>query len=464
MADPLPQPRQKTITSMEFLQRFGHGLSEFERAEASSFGEVSFISPLLRSRQYPARLPEPHFDDPTHRLVCYPSDHIGYRYEILGSLGRGTFADVVRAFDHKTGSFVAIKIIRSEPQYLEAAESEADVLLYLQGEVASDLCIRMLAYLVFRGHFCIVFELIHGGDLYSTLRRIAPSGFGLGTLRTISRDLVLGLAEIHAAAIIHCDVKPENILLREQLLFSDNPIFPGLKIVDFGYSCPVEETVFSTVQTSLYRAPEVVVEAPYDTSIDMWSFGCVLAELHTGHPLFNGETMEEIARLHIHILGTPPPEIANAGDLDLYARFYGNVPEVEAGSTTLAVALNLTPFHPLLNLIASCLRWLPDERITASAAMDHPFFFPLAPVVVAPMPASASAPVSLEPNRACLTVPGRESFNSTSSGRSGSSRKASDLSEQPVGSTDLEDPSGRESLTLVDGMISETFLARRAGG
>ena len=71
------------------------------------------------------------------------------------------------------------------------------------------------------------------------------------------------------------DLKPENVLLK-------NPGRSGIKVIDFGSSCFESQRVYSYIQSRFYRAPEVLLGAPYSTAIDMWSFGCILAELATG--------------------------------------------------------------------------------------------------------------------------------------------------------------------------------------
>lgn len=84
--------------------------------------------------------------------------------------------------------------------------------------------------------------------------------------------------------IIHCDLKPENIMLR-------HPNRSIIKVIDFGSSCLSTERVYTYIQSRFYRAPEIILGMQYGTAIDMWSFGCILAELYTGYPLFPGEAM-----------------------------------------------------------------------------------------------------------------------------------------------------------------------------
>ncbi len=81
---------------------------------------------------------------------------------------------------------------------------------------------------------------------------------------------------------MHCDLKPENILLK-------NIKKSGLKIIDFGSSCFEFERMYTYIQSRFYRSPEVILGLAYGMPIDMWSFGCILAELYVGFPLFPGE-------------------------------------------------------------------------------------------------------------------------------------------------------------------------------
>jgi len=97
-------------------------------------------------------------------------------------------------------------------------------------------------------------------------------------------------------------LKPENILLK-------SPNKSGIKIIDFGSGCFLEERMYTYIQSRFYRAPEVIFGIPYTMAIDMWSLGCILCELFTGVPIFPGEDEVEQVSCFMEILGVPDKEL-----------------------------------------------------------------------------------------------------------------------------------------------------------
>ena len=129
--------------------------------------------------------------------------------------------------------------------------------------------------------------------------------------------------------IIHCDLKPcvSFLLLLKCTMgrmtimcvrvFSENvllkaPNKSGIKVIDFGSSCAESERLYTYVQSRFYRAPEVIVGAPYSCPIDMWSLAAILVELYTGYPIFPGENEQDQLWCMLEVLGLP--------DKDLMAR------------------------------------------------------------------------------------------------------------------------------------------------
>ncbi|KAF2288078.1 hypothetical protein GH714_004285 [Hevea brasiliensis] len=120
-------------------------------------------------------------------------------------------------------------------------------------------------------------------------------GLSLSIVQLFSKQILHGLALLKDAGIIHCDLKPENILLctRQQ----------KLNRIDFGSACMEDRTVYSYIQSRYYRSPEVLLGYQYTTAIDMWSFGCIVAELFLGLPLFPGASEFDLLRRMVEILG-----------------------------------------------------------------------------------------------------------------------------------------------------------------
>ena len=99
--------------------------------------------------------------------------------------------------------------------------------------------------------------------------------------------------------IVHCDLKPENILLRKINK-------SGIKIIDFGSGCFENEKIYTYIQSRFYRAPEIVLGIPYNSAIDMWSFGCIVFECLVGVPIFAGENENDQMASIMEVVGIPP--------------------------------------------------------------------------------------------------------------------------------------------------------------
>eukprot|EP00913_Durusdinium_trenchii_P014844 g13921.t1 len=107
--------------------------------------------------------------------------------------------------------------------------------------------------------------------------------FTMGRLQKISKQILTALEYVHSLRLIHCDLKPENILIKSYSRCE-------VKVIDFGSSCFVDDHLSSYVQSRSYRAPEVMLGLPYDQKIDLWSLGCIIAELWTGYVLFQNDS------------------------------------------------------------------------------------------------------------------------------------------------------------------------------
>jgi serine/threonine protein kinase len=350
-------------------------------------------------------------------------------------LGQGTFAQVFHCVHVQTGQRVAVKIVKNKPAYTRQAAVEIDVFRALTKKPAPgtattsgdpkskaehdasdsnhaesddhgtkwDYMVDMVCYFMYRGHLCLVFELL-GLNLYEVLKKRQFRGLPLTVVRTLLRQAVLGTKELAQKSIVHCDLKPENILLVSEddvdsvvsageskrlssslrsnasyerrnagkepptstatinscdhsgnststsntdntrkkkgegnqtvdtEIFSSGPptsitssiktadwqpeqnppagalchspthsdgprttVTHGIslaeeriKLIDFGSACFEGQTAHTYIQSRFYRSPEVLLGLTYDSAIDMWSLGCVAAELFLGLPILPG--------------------------------------------------------------------------------------------------------------------------------------------------------------------------------
>ena len=206
----------------------------------------------------------------------------------------------MRCFDHKTKSIKAVKVIRNKKRFHHQALVEVKILEHLRHKDPDNVSgvVRMHEYFYFRNHLCISFEPL-SSNLYEFVKNNNFRGLSLSLIRRFAAQLLQSLKFLRSQRVIHCDLKPENILLRQ-------PNKSAIKVIDFGSSCFEDERAYTYIQSRFYRSPEVILGTPYDEAIDMWSLGCILAELYTGYPLFPGENEAEQLACIMEALGTPP--------------------------------------------------------------------------------------------------------------------------------------------------------------
>ncbi|KAI9361201.1 kinase-like domain-containing protein, partial [Zopfochytrium polystomum] len=319
------------------------------------------------------------YDDSHGDYYLTMHDHIAYRYEILALLGKGSFGQVARCFDHKTKKYVAVKIIRNKKRFEKQGVVEVKVLDKVRREDGDGThnMIHMFDSFYFRHHLCITFELL-GTNLYEWIKAGNFRGVHSGVIKRFALQIIEGLVLLKRNRIVHCDLKPENILLKD---IDFNPASPNyeIKLIDFGSSCFEHEKVYTYVQSRFYRSPEVILGISYTMAIDMWSVGCILAELLTGYPLFAGENENEQLACIMEIKGLPPPDLVSSGsrrqlffESNGQPRPYTNSKgkRRRPGAKNLTSALRIA--DPVFaDFIDKCLEWDPARRMTPEQALRH---------------------------------------------------------------------------------------------
>lgn len=205
-----------------------------------------------------------------------------HRYVVHDMLGQGTFGQVFKCSTQEDGGgMVAVKVIKNQAAYYHQARVEIGVLQFLNTRAdPNDTChiVRLKDFFLHKNHLCLVFELLNL-NLFELVRHNKFRGLSLSLVRVFLTQVLKALVVLHSSNIIHCDIKPENILLTDATSGE-------VKLIDFGSACFANRTVYSYIQSRFYRSPEVVLGYQYTMSVDMWSLGCVAAELFLGLPLF----------------------------------------------------------------------------------------------------------------------------------------------------------------------------------
>uniref|UniRef100_A0A674PK50 non-specific serine/threonine protein kinase n=1 Tax=Takifugu rubripes TaxID=31033 RepID=A0A674PK50_TAKRU len=240
-----------------------------------------------------------------HEVLC----SLKSSYEVLEFLGRGTFGQVVKCWKRGTNEVVAIKILKNHPSYARQGQIEVEILARLSGENADEHnVVRALECFQHRSHTCLVFEMLEQ-NLYDFLKQNKFSPLPLKIIRPILQQVATALKKLKSLGLIHADLKPENIMLVDP---NRQPY--RVKVIDFGSASHVSKAVRSTyLQSRYYRAPEIILGLPFCEAIDMWSLGCVIAELFLGWPLYPGALEYDQIRYISRTQGLPAEHLLNKG-------------------------------------------------------------------------------------------------------------------------------------------------------
>lgn len=282
------------------------------------------------------------------------------KYQKIEKLGEGTYGIVYKAQNRETSEFVALKRIRLDNEE-EGVPCTAIREISLLKELKHSNIVRLHDVLHTDKKLVLVFEYsdsdlkkfidAYNGDLDAT------------TVKNLLYQLLLGLSYCHHNRVLHRDLKPQNLLINKR---------GELKIADFGlaraFGIPVRSYSHEVV-TLWYRAPDVLMGSrQYDTSIDIWSVGCIFAEMASGRPLFPGTSPKDQLLRIFRVLGTPTestwPGVSQLPEFKPFPVFSPHslsqlFPKLDANG---------------INLLEHLLEFDPARRISAQEALSHPYF------------------------------------------------------------------------------------------
>eukprot|EP00816_Leptocylindrus_hargravesii_P001733 CAMPEP_0196807098 /NCGR_PEP_ID=MMETSP1362-20130617/7036_1 /TAXON_ID=163516 /ORGANISM="Leptocylindrus danicus, Strain CCMP1856" /LENGTH=999 /DNA_ID=CAMNT_0042180861 /DNA_START=279 /DNA_END=3278 /DNA_ORIENTATION=- len=405
------------------LSSHGNGIGPMmaQSASSSSGGAMeSFHLPII----YTAG--KTGFEE-SSELSLYPGMLVAERYLVQQTLGSAAFSTAYRCMDLKHNDYdgddtdgrnekskspskkceVCLKVIRNKKDYFDQSLDEIKILQYLKdsNQCEENNVYVLLDYFYYKEHLIIVTELLCQ-NLYEFGKFIRendePAFFTLKRLNFIARQILVALNFVHGMGIMHTDLKPENILISS---YSRSTV----KLIDFGSSCYKTDKPSYYIQSRSYRAPEVVLGLPYNEKIDIWSLGCVIAEMFTGYVTFQNDSLASMLSRIESICGNFPRHMTKEGKYS--KKFFlesGLLFEKEGGedgscsnhheknddddddnetyftiyqpkSTTLAERLGFDPDHTskdqtlFIHFIKSLLTVDPELRPTAQEALEHPW-------------------------------------------------------------------------------------------
>ncbi|XP_071030997.1 dual specificity tyrosine-phosphorylation-regulated kinase 1A-like isoform X1 [Oncorhynchus clarkii lewisi] len=394
------------------------------------------------------------YDDDNYDYIVKNGEKWMDRYEIDSLIGKGSFGQVVKAYDRVEQEWVAIKIIKNKKAFLNQAQIEVR-LLELMNKHDTEMkyyIVHLKRHFMFRSHLCLVFEML-SYNLYDLLRNTNFRGVSLNLTRKFAQQMCTALLFLATPelSIIHCDLKPENILLC-------NPKRSAIKIVDFGSSCQLGQRIYQYIQSRFYRSPEVLLGMPYDLAIDMWSLGCILVEMHTGEPLFSGANEIDQMNKIVEVLGVPPNYILDQAPKA--RKFFEKMSDSTWGAKKTKDGKRYKPpgtrkLHSILgveaggpggrragesghavadylkfkDLILRMLDYDPKSRIQPYYALQHSFFKKTADEGTNTSSSVSTSP-ALEQSQSSGTTSSTSSSSGGSSGTSTSGRARSDPTHQ----------------------------------
>ncbi|XP_071500158.1 MAPK/MAK/MRK overlapping kinase-like [Diadema setosum] len=285
-----------------------------------------------------------------------------HKYRILGKKGEGTFSEVLKCQQIQDGTYYACKKMKQNYQSLEQVNNLREI--QAMKRLSPHANILELKEVIFdrkTGNLSLICELMDMNiyELIRGRRHYLPEQ----KVKNYIFQLIKALEHMHRNGIFHRDVKPENVLIRDD----------HLKLADFG-SC---RSVYSKqpfteyISTRWYRAPEcLLTDGYYSYQMDMWSVGCVFFEILSLHPLFPGANeVDQIAKIH-DVMGTPDTTLLNKFRNKARGINYNFPSKKGTGIEKLLPHAS----QQSVEVIYKLCTYDPDERITAKQVIRHHYF------------------------------------------------------------------------------------------
>lgn len=292
--------------------------------------------------------------------------HFKNQYEIGEVLGEGTYGKVLKARCRHSGEWRAMKQMKLGSSSDEGVPSTAIREVAILKELSHDNIVRLLDVFCKPGELILVFELLDS-DLKKYMKSLGCK-LQSTQVRDFARQLLSGIEFCHANRIIHRDLKPQNLLIDSAGL--------QLKIADFGlaraFSLPVPQYTHEVI-TVWYRPLEILLGSKlYSVPVDLWGVGCIFAEMATGGPLFAGDSEIDTVFKIFQKLGTATEAIwPGVSELPDYKPTFPKWSH-KGWANIRDTLVQVGPAG--IDLLEQLMRYDPRTRISARAALQHPYF------------------------------------------------------------------------------------------
>jgi len=295
---------------------------------------------------------------------------VSKRYTVLEPVGQGAYGIVCAAQDEENCESIAIKKIENAFEHITFTKRtlrELRILRHLVHENIIDVRTIFMPGSKEEFEDIYVFSELMETDLASILK--STQAITDDHCQFFLYQILRGMKYVHSAQVIHRDLKPRNLLVNANC---------DLKICDFGLArvsfsakefqaCPMTEYVC----TRWYRAPEVLCSwIDYAKSIDIWSIGCIFAEMLGRKPFFPGHNTQHQLQLIISFLGTPRPEELRKIPNDKCRKFIESLPN-SSGKPFETVFPEAPPTS--IDFLHRTLQFDPDKRVTIAQALQHQY-------------------------------------------------------------------------------------------